>query len=322
MKSEILRHLRESEGHVSGQELCDRFQVSRTAIWKVMKQLEEEGYEIEAVRNKGYRLVSSSDVLNKATLESLLPEREIVYFESVDSTNVQAKILAEQGGRHGSLVVGNQQLGGKGRRGRVWESPKDVGIFMSILLRPNFEPKVAPMLTLVMAYAIGKVLKEKQGFDVEIKWPNDIIVNKKKVCGILTEMSAEIDFINYVVIGTGINCNNDSFIDEIAKIATSLKIEKGQVTNRASLIAGIIEEFEVQYEEFCKTNSLEHLKNAYNELLVNRGKVVKVMEHNNPYEGEAIGINDEGELLVKVESGEVKNIYAGEVSIRGIYGYV
>ncbi len=367
MKSEILKLLREADDYVSGQELCDRFEVSRTAIWKVINQLKEEGYSIEAVRNKGYHIVSSPDLLNKEEIESHVGSKKIgchvVSLESTDSTNVQAKILAEQGCHHGTVVVADQQINGKGRRGRAWESPKGTGIFMSLVLRPTFAPSQAPMLTLVMAYSvvngIKRYIEEMDNIDVQIKWPNDIVVNGKKVCGILTEMSTEIDYINYVVIGVGINANMESFPEELQEVATSLKLEfeaaelqikqdveaqmkqaaehqmkqetklqinqESQVesrVHRARLIGYILAEFEEQYEKFCLEGDLSFLQEEYNKCLVNRDRQVRVLEPANEYEALALGIDERGELIVRCIDGEVKKVYAGEVSVRGIYGYV
>lgn len=326
MKSEILRLLRETEGYISGQELCDRFSVSRTAIWKVMVQLKDEGYQIEAVRNKGYYLKESPDVLNRGSILShmntAIMGHEVIYMDEIDSTNTKAKSLGEEGALEGTLVVADMQKSGKGRRGRQWESPKGQAIYMSLLLRPQFPPVKAPMLTLVMAYSIGKVLKEKEHLDVAIKWPNDLVVNRKKVCGILTEMSTEIDYINHVVIGVGINANTDSFPKELQEKATSLKIESKETILRARLVGYIMEEFEVQYQRFCEVQDLSFLQNEYNDMLVNCGKEVKVLEPGNEYEAVAIGINQEGSLLVRREENKIEEVFAGEVSVRGVYGYV
>ena len=328
MKGEVLKALRETDGYISGQELCDRFAVSRTAIWKVIHQLKEEGYEIEAVRNKGYHMTENRglDVLNKQAIQSHMTTQvlgsEVVYFEETDSTNIQAKVLAEKNSANGMLIVADMQNAGKGRRGRRWESPSGTGIFMSLLLRPKFSPQKASMLTLVMAQAVAKVLRETLGLEAGIKWPNDIVVNGKKVCGILTEMSTEIDYINYVVVGIGINANVEAFPEEIRNMATSLKLEKGETILRAKLIADIVATFEILYQKFEYEQNLLFLQAEYNTMLVNIGKQVRVLEPGNEYEAKAQGINEVGELVVEKETGEVIAVYAGEVSVRGLYGYV
>ena len=252
MKAEILKMLRQSDGYLSGQQLCDHFQVSRTAVWKAINQLKEEGYEIEAVRNKGYRIVDIPDRITadaiKSCLETKWMAKNLEYYDEIDSTNNRAKALGEAGGADGTLFVAETQTAGKGRRGRCWQSPAGSSISMSILLRPVMNPSDAPMLTLVMAYAATKALREKTELDIGIKWPNDLVVSGKKISGILTEMSAEIDYINHVVIGIGINVNMESFPEDIAMTATSLRIEAGKEFRRFELIAAIMEYFEKAYE--------------------------------------------------------------------------
>ncbi|MDD2978946.1 MAG: biotin--[acetyl-CoA-carboxylase] ligase [Hespellia sp.] len=326
MKTEILRLLRESDSFVSGQQLCEQFQVSRTAVWKVIKQLQEEGYQIEAVRNKGYRITGSPDVMTEEELTSLLDTRwagkHISYFDTTDSTNNQAKAMGDAGAPHGTLVVADRQDAGKGRRGRVWSTPPGGSIAMSILLRPDIEPSKAPMLTLVMAMAVAEGISQTEKLDAGIKWPNDIVLSKKKVCGILTEMSTEITCINHVVIGAGINVNLTEFPEEIAKTATSLRIEKGEVIKRSELIAAIMKRFEYRYEQFMQTEDLSLMQEDYHSILLNREKKVRILSPKEEYDGVALGINEKGELLVRRENGSVEEIFSGEVSVRGIYGYV
>lgn len=326
MKTEILKLLRESKDYVSGQQICEKFQVSRTAVWKVIKQLKEEGYQIEAVRNKGYRLVSLPDILSReeilSQMETCWAGQEVHYFAETDSTNIRAKQLGEAGAPHGTLVAAGKQSAGKGRRGRSWESPADRNIYMSLLLRPEILPVKAPMLTLVMAYAVANALWEQTGLGVQIKWPNDLVINGKKICGILTEMSAEIDYINYVVIGVGINTNVTEFPQELQKTASSLQIELGKSMKRSTLIASVMKRFEEAYEQFLQTEDLSGMQNEYNQLLVNCGKEVRILEPGGDWQAMALGINAEGELLVKKEDGSEVAVYAGEVSVRGVYGYV
>ena len=326
MKSEILRLLKESNTYISGQQLCEQFQVSRTAVWKVIDQLKKEGYQIEAVRNKGYRLIDSPDVMSKAEIESLMDTKwagsNVVYYDEIDSTNNRAKEAGDNKAPHGTLFVADMQVAGKGRRGRVWQSPAGSSIYMTILLYPEISPLKAPQLTLVMAIAVAEGIKEVTGLDTKIKWPNDIVVNGRKICGILTEMSTEIDYINHVVIGAGINVNQDDFPEDIRKTASSLKMEFGKQVKRSELIAAIMKSFEKDYEIFVKTEDLSGLQELYNSMLVNLDRDVKVLEPGNEYEAHALGINKTGELIVRTAEGEEKEIYAGEVSVRGVYGYV
>ena len=306
----------------------DQYEVHVFDITSAMNQLKEEGYEVEAVRNRGYRIVGSADVMTQEELESLLDGRtkwagqHVVYSDEIDSTNIKAKQLGEEGASHGTLVVADMQTAGRGRRGRGWDSPSGSSIYMSIMLRPKFPPVKAPMLTIVMAYSVARALRTCTGLDVQIKWPNDIVVNGKKICGILTEMSTEIDYINHVVIGVGINVNQDTFPDDIKETASSLKMELGKRIKRSGLIAAVMKNFEKYYEIFQETEDLSGLKELYNSMLVNKDREVKVLEPGNEYKAYAIGINQTGELIVRTPDGKEKEIYAGEVSVRGVYGYV
>ncbi|WP_442855500.1 biotin--[acetyl-CoA-carboxylase] ligase [Clostridium sp. Marseille-P2415] len=325
LKSEILKLLRESGSFLSGQELCERFGVSRTAVWKVMRQLEEEGYQIAAVRNKGYHLIDSCDIMTKTEIESCTAGgfgREVEYHETIDSTNIRAKRLAEEGAAAGTLVVSDCQNAGRGRRGRVWVSPSGKNIFMSLILRPDILPASASMLTLVAALAVHDGIKKAAGLDTAIKWPNDIVSNGKKMCGILTEMSAELEGIHYVVVGMGINVNMEEFPEEVKQAATSLLLETGKKVRRSRLIAAVMEAFEHYYEEFISQGDLSGLISVYNKHMANAGKEVRILDTSGEYTGRALGINEKGELLVEMSSGEVKHVISGEVSVRGIYGYV
>lgn len=325
MKSEILAALRSADGHVSGQELCRQFGVSRTAVWKSINQLKEAGYEIEAVQNKGYRLLSSPDILSQAELESNRHTswvgEELYFYKSVDSTNIRAKDLAETGSVHGTLVVADEQTMGRGRRGRGWESRKGISIYMSLVLKPDIEPGNASMLTLVAAMAVAEGIRQSTGLECQIKWPNDVVIHGKKVCGILTEMSTQIDYINHIVIGIGINVHNEEFPEEIRDIATSLYLESGKKQNRALIIEKVWEAFEQYYDIYLKTQDMQGLMEEYHQKLVNMGKEVRVLDPKEPYEGRALGITPRGELVVEVQ-GEKRNVASGEVSVRGLYGYV
>lgn len=325
MKKEILALLRENDKFISGQELCDHFGVSRTAVWKVMNQLKKEGYCIEAVQNKGYRMISSPDILSQTEIESRLHTKwigkKVIYKEITDSTNLDAKKIADVSEDDGIVIAADCQTTGKGRRGRRWESPKGNNLYFSIVLKPEFSPDKASMITLVAAYSVSKVLI-KLGLDAKIKWPNDIVIQKKKVCGILTEMSMERGYIHYLVVGIGINVNQECFPKEIQQMASSLKNEGKKAINRAFLLTEILSEFEKDYEAFRKCMDLGLFIEEYNRLLVNKGALVKVLDPKGEFTGIAGGINDEGMLLVFKENGEIEKVYAGEVSVRGMYGYV
>ncbi len=318
--------LRHADGYISGQEICEKLQVSRTAVWKTVHQLEEEGYQIEAVRNKGYHITGSPDKITKNEIESLLATRwagrKLFCYDEIDSTNLALRRLEGEDHAHGALAVADKQTAGRGRRGRTWQSPAGSSIFMSILLKPDIAPGQAPMMTIVMAYSVAKAIRNLTGLDAKIKWPNDIVLNGKKVCGILTEMSAEIDFVQYVIIGIGINVNTEIFPDEIRETATSLYIEGKKRVKRSGLIAEVFREFEKDYEEFMDKKNLEEIMEPYNELLVNCGKEVRVLQPGKEYDGAAHGIDKEGNLLVETPDKKIHKVYAGEVSVRGIYGYI
>ncbi len=326
MKGEILKILKSSGGYVSGQYLCDHFGVSRTAVWKAIKQLQSEGYQINAVRNRGYIFVDGADVILKEEIESLLDTEwagsNIVYYDETGSTNEQARMLAYNGEPHGTLVVADRQTSGKGRRGRSWDSPAGVGIWMSLILRPDISAVSASMLTLVMAMAAAKGIKKVTGIECLIKWPNDLVVNKKKVCGILTEMSTEFSDIRYIIIGVGINVNQTGFDDELAGTATSLFIESGKSYRRSEIIAATMKAFEEYYAKFIETSDMSALKDEYNGILVNCGREVCVLDPSGSFRGTALGISDKGGLLVQADGGGMSEVISGEVSVRGIYGYV
>lgn len=326
MKTKILSLLRNTTEYISGQELCEQLGVSRTAVWKTINQLKGEGYVIEAVQNKGYRIVGYPDILTRSEIASRLQTRwaghQLYCYEETSSTNIEAKKYAEEGEPHGTLVVANKQNAGRGRRGRGWESPAGSSVYMTIMLRPEFSPDKASMLTLVMALAVGKAVTNVSGMKAKIKWPNDIVLNGKKICGILTEMSAELDYVHHVVIGVGINVNQQNFPEEIRKTATSLYLEGGQCYARAALIERSMYYFEKYYEKFLETQDLAGLLNEYNDSLINKGKGVCVLDPKGEFDGIALGINQSGELLVKKDNNDVVEVYAGEVSVRGLYGYV
>ena len=326
MKSKILEILRNKDTYVSGQELSERFGVSRTAVWKAIHQLEEEGYRIEAVPRKGYHMVETPDVVCKEEILSLLETkwagRNLVYLETVDSTNDLAKKLADQGAPEGTLVVADEQTGGKGRRGRAWCTPKGSAIAMTIVLRPDIRPELASMVTLVMGLSVAKAIGSLYPVSVGIKWPNDVVVSRKKICGILTEMTMKQDKIGCAVIGVGINVNMDSFPEEMADKATSLYLESGHPFDRAEVTGLVMKHFEENYEKFVETEDLSGLKPDYEKLLANLNQPVRVLDQNDPYEGIARGINAGGELLVERADGTIEEVNSGEVSVRGLYSYV
>lgn len=286
---------------------------------------------------------------NQETIKNAIKTKwagNTVHFaEITDSTNLWAKELAreeehcgnacvaerEQEGvraasknyaaKHGTLVVAEQQTAGRGRLGRKWVSPAGSCVMMSLILRPEFAPQYAPMLTLVMGLSVAQAMK-MLGTNVLIKWPNDAVISGKKICGILTEMSLEGTNIREVVVGVGINVNLESVDEEIKDVASSLYLEIGKRYDRNEIINLVMSQFEINYEKYVETLDLTYLIEDYNSLLINKDKQVRVLDPKEPFEGIARGINVQGELLVEREGGEVVAVGAGEVSVRGLYGYV
>ena len=245
----------------------------------------------------------------------------VVHYKEVDSTNAEARRLSVEGAESGLVVTAKKQTAGKGRRGRSWESPADENLYFSILLRPSLEPEKAPMLTLVMAYSVAKSL-QKEDIQVLIKWPNDLVCSGKKVCGILTEMNLSGAQVEDVIVGVGLNVNTMKFPDELEDKATSLRKETLRELECGELLQLILKEFDKQYQRFLENQNLEFLQEDYNAMLINRDREVMVLEPSKEYLAKALGINKFGELLVQKEDGSTEAVFAGEVSVRGIYGYV
>ena len=247
--------------------------------------------------------------------------KTVHFAKETDSTNEWCKRMSKEGAEHGTLAVAEFQSAGKGRLGRRWTAPEGSSVMMSILLRPEFEPQYASMLTLVMGLSVAQAVKELD-VEVSIKWPNDVVVSRKKICGILTEMGLENGKIREVIIGIGINVNLEEIQDDLKDKATSLYLETGKKYDRNRVIGLIMEKFEKNYEKFVKTCDLSLMLDDYNAMLANRSQPVRILDKLNTYEGIAIGIDREGELLVKVADGAIRKVCSGEVSVRGLYSYV
>ncbi|MDF2591343.1 MAG: biotin--[acetyl-CoA-carboxylase] ligase [Clostridia bacterium] len=329
MKEKILQELKSNKGHyISGEEISGILQISRTAVWKYMNQLKDMGYVIESQTKKGYRLIESPDSLQpqeiKGNINTEVIGQNLKFFDQVDSTNLYAKRIAEGGFLDGTVIMAEEQLNGRGRMGRNWVSPKGKGIWMTIMLKPKIKPADASKVTLLAACAVCKAIEEVSGLSPRIKWPNDIVLNGKKLCGILTEMNAEIDEINYLIIGIGINVNIDleDFPQELQSIATSIKIEKGDRVVRKELAAAIINGFESYYKGFMNTGSIKDYINEYKEKSAVLGKEVKVTSSSMELQGTIVDISEEGQLQLKLHDGSIKEIISGEVSVRGLTGYI
>lgn len=253
-------------------------------------------------------------------IETAWAGRKLLCFEKLPSTNDLAKELLKEQSAHGTLVAADLQTAGKGRRGRQWTSPAGSSISMTLCLEPQIRAEHAAGLTLVLALAAAGAIRECSGAEPQIKWPNDLVLNGKKVCGILTEMCLRKDGFG-IAAGIGINVNTAQFPPEIAQTATSLFLETGREIPREKLAAAVLKNFEHDYEIFLQTEDLSQLKARYEALLVNKDREVTVLDQQHPYQGIARGISNVGNLLVEC-GGTLREVWSGEVSVRGIYGYV
>ena len=322
MQKKILDILLNADDFISGQEISEKLGVSRQAVWKAINALKEKGYEIQSVTNRGYRLVSSPNYLNESSLKSLLHNKiigkNLIVLDSVDSTNDYLKKLGNEGCENGTVVVAREQTKGKGRLGRTWQSKKDDGIAFSVLLRPNVAPSEVSAITPLAGLAVCKAIREYTKLDCVIKWPNDIIVGRKKLVGILTEMSAEFDAVEYVITGIGINVDHTSFPEEIAFKATSLLLETGRHVDKNEFLACVLEHIE---NEFVK-NNLELTSTAlseYTDLCATVGRSVTFQRGTRRISGMAVGVSEHGELKVMMSDGTICLVNSGEVTVQGIY---
>ncbi|SCY75192.1 BirA family transcriptional regulator, biotin operon repressor / biotin-[acetyl-CoA-carboxylase] ligase [Lachnospiraceae bacterium XBB2008] len=282
-----------------------------------------------------------NDIMNRLRTDYMA--RSLYYYDKTDSTNLRIRQLAEEGAPEGTLAVADMQTAGKGRRGRGWISPSGMNIYMSLLLKPAIPASDASMITLIAAMAVAGAVRDfpeastggmadtSTGVsgtpaDIKIKWPNDIVVGGRKVCGILTEMDLDGEAIRDVIVGIGINVNQDSreeFPEEIRETASSLRIELGTgEIDRGALIARIMDLFEKEYDEFIKCGDLSFMKERYDDMLAGLGGQVRVLDPKGEYTGMSRGMDERGRLLVETDDKTVRPVYAGEVSVRGLYGYV
>lgn len=326
MKNNVLKILKMNKGEfISGEKISDELKISRAAVWKHINALKDMGYNIESVSKKGYKINSEPDILSYDEICEYLDTetigRSYYYYDTIDSTNNECKRKARDNFQHGTVLVAEAQTMGKGRIGRRWSSPKGTGIWMSVLLKPNISPMEASKLTLLGAVAIYNAFEE-MNIKSQIKWPNDVVINGKKVCGILTEMNAEIDMINYVILGIGINVNTEIFPEDIVDKATSIRNETGKIIDRKILIGKVMNNIEALYYKFLKDNDFKYILNQSRKASVVIGKEVKIITRVTEEIGRAIDIDDDGHLIVELQDGTKKNIMSGEVSVRGLYGYI
>lgn len=322
MKQKVFKILLDAKEHLSGEEISERLGVSRTAIWKHINALKEDGYDIEAVPRKGYLLRNRVDKLLRTEIITELNlkhwDKENIYtYDQVDSTNIIGKKFAAEGKEEGTFIIAEEQTNGKGRMGREWVSPYGKGIWLSFILRPEIIPLRASEITFVVAVGIMEGIKKYINKEVKIKWPNDILLDGKKIVGILTEISAEMERINYIVAGIGINANQDleDFPEDIRVKATSLKLNTGEYINRNELLREIIQEMEKIYYIY-KEEGFKKILELWKANNITLGRRVKAIT----FEGEIIGvakkIDDEGYLIIVDDKGKENKILAGDVSLR------
>lgn len=269
--------------------------------------------------DRGEDLVTAEAIAD--VLHTNWAARTVCYEKTLGSTNGRARQLAEEGAVHGTLVTAECQTAGRGRRGRNWYSPEGSGIWMSMVLRPDVRPDRVSMLTIVAAMAVYDALSGRVP-GCAIKWPNDMVADGKKVCGILTELSADMNHVKYVILGVGINVNTGAFPGDIDRVAASLHELTGKYFKRSDIIADVWKAFEGYYELFMKTGDLSELMESYNKRLIHRGQLVRIEEGGTEYEAIAQGIDAEGRLLVQKADGQLVPVISGEVSVRGVLGYV
>ena len=320
VQKKILALLREAgEESISGEEIAKRLGVSRTAIWKHIRALKTAGYEIESHPRKGYTLLETPDLLLPQEIQSRINTavigKEMVHFDDIPSSNEKAKELAIKGAPSGTVVIAEAQSTGKGRLSRGWFSPARKGIWFSVILRPDFLPREAPKCTLMAAVAIAEAMRN-MGFDVGIKWPNDILAGGKKLVGILTEMNAEVERIHYVVIGCGVNVNlsSEDFPEDVSGIATSLSILKGGKVERGELFAKILEALDGLYRGVEK-EGFGNVMEKWRRFSVTLGWEVNVIGVKETFAGIAADIDEDGALLIDTPEGR-RRVLAGDVSVR------
>ncbi len=315
MKEKILDYLNKKHDYLSGDQIAKHLGISRQGLWKHIQELKDAGYEIAAVPHLGYRLESCPDRLFVFEVQRNLGTRfigkKIDYFDSLSSTMDQAMALGMHGAADGSLVLAETQTKGRGRLGRDWLSPKYKGIYLSLVLRPKISPSACPILTLMSAVSICEALKESAGLEAQIKWPNDVLIHGKKAAGILTEMNAETDKVNFVVIGIGLNVNNDK--KSLLSHATSLKEETGEELSRVALLQEFLRKVEHNYLHLQDKGAREIIE-KWRSFNLTLGTRVKVDYLNKHIEGQAADIDSDGALLIRKDSGLIQKVSSGDVT--------
>ncbi len=321
-KDKLLSDLKASKGAwISGELLSRKLSVSRAAISKHVSKLRQVGYDIESVPNKGYSLKNVSDLLLAEEIRDgletkIFGKKEIIYFTETDSTNTKAKEFASKGAPEGTLVVAEKQTMGRGRKGRSWFSPESDNVYASIILRPKIPPSEAPVITLLSAVATAEALISLTDLKPRIKWPNDILINGKKIAGILTEISMEMDAVDFIVVGIGLNINTkkEDFSREIKRLATSVFIETKKRFSRAKILGEYLKWYETYYDIF-KEKGFKPVSSRWKELTDIIGKRITVDMISKKYVGRVVDVDDEGVLILKDDKGKLHRIYSGDITV-------
>lgn len=314
MQNKILHYLRTASGYLSGEEISRQLKISRAGIWKYIQELRQDGYDIVAVPHLGYRLVSSPDRLIPAELQNGLRTqfigKNIECHETVKSTMDIAFQLGMDGAADGTVVCAEGQTNGKGRLGRSWASPKGKGIYMSVLLRPEMSPADVAQITLLSAVAVCESIRKLSGLPAQIKWPNDILIEDKKIAGILTELSAEMDRVRFVVVGIGVNVNTP--LSQLPPAAMSIKEASGRKILRVELVQEILLSLEGWYDSL-KAHGFGSAIARWKELSSTLGQRVRVVDANGHFEGEAVGLDANGGLIIRGNTGVTVKRMTGDV---------
>ncbi|TBR16651.1 biotin--[acetyl-CoA-carboxylase] ligase [bacterium] len=314
MQEKLLELLKKKHDYISGEDISDGLGMSRQALWKHIQELRDSGYDIVAVPHLGYKLDSVPDRLFPQEIQHKLNTKfigkKIHYFDKVSSTMDEAMRLGMGNTQEGTLIVAESQGKGRGRLGRLWDSPKYKGIYLSLILRPDILPNHCPTLTLLAAVSICEAVNLVCGLDCQIKWPNDILIHHKKVAGILTELNAEMDRVSFVLIGIGLNVNNDK--KDLVSGATSLKEQKKEDINRIELLQELLRRIEENYVIFQKEGP-QIILDKWRRNSLTLGTRVKVACQKEHLEGEAIDIDSDGGLLIRKDSGIIEKVMSGDV---------
>ena len=341
MKREMINYLKQAqrttEGYLSGELLSEWLGISRAAVWKTVKQLKKDGYQIDSKQNAGYRLLASPDKLYEWEVftDCSMPTVKYIHLDEIDSTNLYARKLAQSGAIGETVIVTESQTMGRGRLGRQWFSPSGKSIYISFLLKPDMMINDAVLLTIISACSTIRAIQSVCSLKPMIKWPNDIVIDGKKLCGILTEVSGEPEQISYMIVGIGINVNLDTtdIPAETKHVATSLKTITGEKVCRKSLTAALIHNFLTDYSHYVNYRAavqnsepiLSHpflsIMSFYREHCVNLGQRLYIIKNNEQLQAEGVDISPDGHLIIRRDDGTLQEVMSGEVSIRGVYGY-